>query len=351
MADGRIFGHIQNWTVWPPSGGFYSTSYSMYHVLSVAGLLPVLGRHRVRPRAVRDHQAPARVQPVARRSDERLPDHERRWRRPRLGLLRRWQARRGHRVQRHLLQGAERRGLPRRRAGQGVSERRGRCDVAGRLGALEDPGRRPQAAHQRSAVRPPARRLQARRPRQRQHVGQRRPAGRQLRGDHVGHRAGERAQRDPELAAHEPVGDVRLAAVLARGELLDRDQPVHHGQGGRRPLPLRRHEGRDRPDPPDVGSDGQRERPVLHRHRVGEAQPRRHRRRRQREPRPRLGQRPGLQPEPLRGGRAAGDGGLQDVDRRSAARRAGVGAGDAADAAGRARLALGPRRGRIARSS
>ena len=38
MADGRIFGHIQNWTVWPPTGGFYSTSYSMYHVLSVAGL-------------------------------------------------------------------------------------------------------------------------------------------------------------------------------------------------------------------------------------------------------------------------------------------------------------------------
>ncbi|MDA0181345.1 hypothetical protein OJ997_13650 [Solirubrobacter phytolaccae] len=36
-ADGRIFGHIQNWTIWPPSGGFYSTSYSMYHVLSVAG--------------------------------------------------------------------------------------------------------------------------------------------------------------------------------------------------------------------------------------------------------------------------------------------------------------------------
>ena len=36
-ADGRIFGHIQNWTVWPPTGGFYSTSYSMYHVLSVAG--------------------------------------------------------------------------------------------------------------------------------------------------------------------------------------------------------------------------------------------------------------------------------------------------------------------------
>jgi hypothetical protein len=35
-ANGSIFGHIQNWTVWPPTGGFYSTSYSMYHVLSVA---------------------------------------------------------------------------------------------------------------------------------------------------------------------------------------------------------------------------------------------------------------------------------------------------------------------------
>src|ERR671923_100386 len=35
-ANGSIFGHIQNWTVWPPTRGFYSTSYSMYHVLSVA---------------------------------------------------------------------------------------------------------------------------------------------------------------------------------------------------------------------------------------------------------------------------------------------------------------------------
>ena len=35
-ANGSIFGHIQNYTVWPPTGGFYSTSYSMYHVLSVA---------------------------------------------------------------------------------------------------------------------------------------------------------------------------------------------------------------------------------------------------------------------------------------------------------------------------
>ena len=36
-ANGSLYGHIQNWTVMPPSGGFYSTSYSMYHVLSVAG--------------------------------------------------------------------------------------------------------------------------------------------------------------------------------------------------------------------------------------------------------------------------------------------------------------------------
>jgi hypothetical protein len=35
-ADGSIFGHIGNWTVWPPTGGFYSTSYSMYFVLDVA---------------------------------------------------------------------------------------------------------------------------------------------------------------------------------------------------------------------------------------------------------------------------------------------------------------------------
>ncbi len=35
-----------------------------------------------------------------------------------------------------------------------VSDRRGRGGVAGRLGGLEDPGRRPQAAHQRRAVRP-----------------------------------------------------------------------------------------------------------------------------------------------------------------------------------------------------
>ena len=35
-ADGSIFGHIGNWTVWPPTGGFYSTSYSMYFVLDLA---------------------------------------------------------------------------------------------------------------------------------------------------------------------------------------------------------------------------------------------------------------------------------------------------------------------------
>ena len=85
--------------------------------------------------------------------------------------------------------------------------------------------------------------------------------------------------------------------------------------------------------------------PVLHRRGVGEAQPGRHRRRRQRQPRARLGQRPGLQPQPLRRGRAAGHRGLQDLDRRPAARRAGVGAGHAADPARRPRLALGPRRG------
>jgi Bacterial alpha-L-rhamnosidase C-terminal domain/Bacterial alpha-L-rhamnosidase 6 hairpin glycosidase domain len=35
-ADGSVFGHIGNWTVWPPTGGFYSTSYSMYFVLDLA---------------------------------------------------------------------------------------------------------------------------------------------------------------------------------------------------------------------------------------------------------------------------------------------------------------------------
>jgi hypothetical protein len=35
-ANGSIFGHIGNWTVWPPTGGFYSTSYSMYFVLDLA---------------------------------------------------------------------------------------------------------------------------------------------------------------------------------------------------------------------------------------------------------------------------------------------------------------------------
>jgi alpha-L-rhamnosidase len=35
-ANGSIFGHIGNWTVWPPMGGFYSTSYSTYFVLDLA---------------------------------------------------------------------------------------------------------------------------------------------------------------------------------------------------------------------------------------------------------------------------------------------------------------------------
>ena len=58
-------------------------------------LLPVLGRHRVRAGADRDHQAPARLQPLARGPAPRPADHQRRRRRPRLGLLRRRQARRG----------------------------------------------------------------------------------------------------------------------------------------------------------------------------------------------------------------------------------------------------------------
>ena len=96
----------------------------------------------------------------------------------------------------------------------------GRCrDV---LGA----GGRPQAAHQRDAVRRRPRRLQAGRPRQRQPRRQLGAAGRQLGGDLVRHRARERARRHPELAAHQPVGAVRPAAVLERRELLDGDQPV-----------------------------------------------------------------------------------------------------------------------------
>jgi len=35
-ANGSIFGHIADWTVSPPSGGFYSTSYSTYFVLDLA---------------------------------------------------------------------------------------------------------------------------------------------------------------------------------------------------------------------------------------------------------------------------------------------------------------------------
>jgi alpha-L-rhamnosidase len=35
-ANGSIFGHIQDWTRNPPSGGFYSLSYSMYYVLNLA---------------------------------------------------------------------------------------------------------------------------------------------------------------------------------------------------------------------------------------------------------------------------------------------------------------------------
>ena len=52
---------------------------------------------------------------------------------------------------------------------------------------------------------------------------------------------------------------------------------------------------------------------------------------------------PVAEPERLRARRAAGDRGLQDVDRRAAARRPRVGAGHGPDAAGRARLALAPR--------
>ncbi len=82
--------------------------------------------------------------------------------------------------------------------------------------------------------------------------------------------------------------------------------------------------------------------PVLHRHDVGEAQPRRHRRRCQREPLARLGDGADPGAEPLRARRAAGHRGLQDVAGRAADRRSEVGAGHGPDPAGRARLALDP---------
>ena len=100
--------------------------------------------------------------------------------------------------------------------------------------------------------------------------------------------------------------------------------------------------GRTGADPQPVGPDDRRERPVLHRRAVGEAQPGRHRRRRQREPRARLGDRPRLEPERLRGRRAPGDRGLQDLDHRAPAGRRGMGAGPDPDAVGCARLALAP---------
>lgn len=34
-ANGQLFGHVANYTVSPPTGGFYSTPYSIYHVISL----------------------------------------------------------------------------------------------------------------------------------------------------------------------------------------------------------------------------------------------------------------------------------------------------------------------------
>ncbi len=60
-----------------------------------------------------------------------------------------------------------------------------------------------------------ARRLQARRPRQRHARRRVGAAGRQRRGDHLRARPGRRSGRHPELPQEQPLGPVRPAAVLA----------------------------------------------------------------------------------------------------------------------------------------
>ena len=305
-ANGSIFGHIQDWTRNPPAGGFYSLSYSMYYVLNLASYYLYSGDLDF----VRSQYAIVQRQMAYNRA---LVD-------PTTGLLisnsseRDWDFYDG--------------GKPGAVTAYNAIYYKALTDAACDGERARQHGRcRPtysaQAADLKQRIN--ATLFDATR-------GVYKLADRDN-ANHAGNSVPQDANSEAisfgiaPASAHagilswlrtnlwEPFGPQPYSS---RRELLDGDQPVRDGQGARRALPRGRHAGRAGSHAPPVGSDDQRERPVLHRHDVGEAQPGRHRRRRQREPLARLGDRadPGAEPYVL--GARPVTRGLQDLDRRAA---------------------------------
>ena len=147
------------------------------------------------------------------------------------------------RLQRDLLQGADRRGAA-WRATSPSAIRAIRLPRRGRPTRRRGRARRPTCKQRINAtpVRRRAWRLQAGRPRQRRRTPgprcRRTPTPR--RSPSESRRPG-RARRHPALPQEQPLGHVRAAAVLARRQLLDGHQPVRDRHGGRRPVRRRRH--------------------------------------------------------------------------------------------------------------
>ena len=214
-ADGSIFGHIGNWTVWPPTGGFYSTSYSTYYVLDLASYYLYSGdapfaesqyqtmkNELAYNRALVDPSSGLLVTRAAAGRDWDFYDGDK------LGAVTAYNA-----IYYKALTDAAR--VASDLAGRDPSNPSAatwQSDAATWSSQATDLRQRINAV----AVRRRAWRLQAGRPGQRDARRDRGAAGRQLRGHHLRSRAGRDARRHPALPQGQPLGQVRAAAVLAR---------------------------------------------------------------------------------------------------------------------------------------
>ena len=341
-ADGSIFGHIGNWTVWPPTGGFYSTSYSTYFVLDLASYYLYSGdapfvesqyqtmkRQLAYNRALVDPSSGLLITGPGNGRDWDFYDGDK------PGAVTAYNAI----YYKALTDAARLAGDLAGRDPGNPSAATWQADAATWSSQATDA----QAAHQRDAVRRRAWRLQAGRPRQRRPTpgprSRRTPTPRRSRSDvapagtHAGILRYLRNNLWGRFGPQPYSPDANYSTVISpfvTGMEVDARFAAGDTDGA---LALIHNLWDQMTD---------RRGPVLHRSVVGEAQPGRHRRRCQREPRARLGDRPRLEPERLPGRRAPGDRGLQDLDHRAPAGQGAVGTGPDPDAGGCARLALAP---------
>ena len=270
-ANGSICGQIGNWTRLPAApAAFYSTSYSMYYVARP-------GRRTTCTRATLPF-AESQYQTMKNELayNRALVDPSTGLlvtvgQRARLGLLRRRQARRGDRVQRDLLQGADRRGAARERPRRARPGQRVRRDVAGRRRDVVEPGGRPARQRINATLFDAARGVykladrdngDARgRPRCRRTPTPRRSrSGSRPAGAHAGILRYLKNNLWGTFGPQPYSPDANYSTVIS---------PFVTGHGGRRPLRRRRHRRRAGADPQPVGSDDRPERAVLHRARCG----------------------------------------------------------------------------------